>query len=85
MIGFLGPMFEALAIGLKIYDKHLDTKYFNEYQELLLKIQKEMAKPIQSETPMHPCKLRDQNKLDHYHFELKLFLERFLREEETEK
>lgn len=70
---------ETLNVALKIYDKHLSTKYQKKFYEIYEEIQKEESKPI-ADSNLKPTQLRDQNKLDHLYYELKLFLELFNKE-----
>jgi len=72
----LSNLLDTLNIALKIYDRHLSTKYQEKYIDLYKSIQKEESKPLSKENAK-PSELRDQNKLDHLYFDLKLFLETF--------
>ncbi len=79
MIGLADSILQVLAKTLEIWDWHNKTKYSRKYKELLDKIALEESKPIYGD--FHYTKLRDQSKIDHWHRDLKLLMDRFLKDE----
>ncbi len=80
MVETLDLLLKAFDVGLQSYDKFQETKYHQQYSDLVTAIRKEEAKHVYGD--LEPLSLRDQGKIDNAHLALMLLLREFLRNEQ---
>lgn len=56
-------MLELVTIGLKVWDKKLSNKYFDQWREMAQKLKELESRPYSS---------RDQSEIDHLEYEILL-------------